>query len=86
MSSQSHRKALMKALDDMYVPVSISSDNMDDMSNYVIRGHRISFCDDELPFEVRSHNKAMHITIVCCEKVVNCIFVDDGSGMNICLL
>lgn len=76
----------MKSIDDMYVPVGTSNDNLAAMINKVIRGRQISFCDDELPFEVRSHNKAMHITIVCCEKVVNCIFVDDGSGMNICLL
>ena len=86
MSSQSHRQALMKALDDTYVPSGTSSDNVAAMIHQVIRGHRISFCDDELPVEGRSHNKALHITVICRGKVVNCVLVDDGSGLNICPL
>ena len=56
------------------------------MIHQVIRGHRISFCDDKLPIEERSHNKALHITVVCRKKVVNRILVDDASGLNIYLL
>ena len=80
MSSQLHRKALMKDLNETYVLVSSRRDNVEAMINQVIRGHRISFCDDE------SHNKALRITLVCREKVVNCIFDDDRSGVNICRL
>ena len=31
-------------------------------------------------------NKALHITVVCREKLVNRILVDHGSGLNICPL
>jgi len=86
MSSQLHRQALMKALDDTYVPVGTNSDNLAAMINQVIRGHRISFCDEELPFEGRMHNKALHVTIKCRDKVINRVLVDDGSGLNICPL
>ena len=86
MSSQSHRQALIKALDDTHVPAVTSSDNMAAMIHQVIRGHRINFCDDELPFEGKSHNKELHITVICREKVINRILVDDGSGLNICPL
>ena len=54
------------------------------MINQAIRGHRISFCDDEFPFKGRSHNKVLHITFVFREKVINRVLVDDGSGLNIC--
>ena len=74
----------MKALDETYVPVGTRNNNVAAMINQAIHGHWISFYDDELPFEGRSHNKALHITIVCCEKVINCIQVDDGSALNIC--
>ena len=83
MSSQSHRQALIKALDDIYVPAGTSRDNVAAMIHQVIRGHRINFCDDELPIEGRSHNKALNITVVCREKVVNRVLVDEGSGLNI---
>ncbi|XP_049346831.1 uncharacterized protein LOC125811394 [Solanum verrucosum] len=86
MSSQLHRQALMRALDDTYVPVGTDSDNLAAMINQVIRGHRISFCDEELPFEGRMHNKALHVTIKCRDKVINHVLVDDGSGLNICPL
>ncbi|XP_049403577.1 uncharacterized protein LOC125867192 [Solanum stenotomum] len=86
MSSQLHRQALMKALDDTYVPVGTNSDNLAAMINQVIRGHRISFCDEELPFEGRMHNKALHVTIKCRDKIINHVLVDDGSGLNICPL
>ncbi|KAK4737953.1 hypothetical protein R3W88_001650 [Solanum pinnatisectum] len=56
------------------------------MINQVIRGHRISFCDKELPFESRMHNKALHVTIMCQDKIVNRVLIDDGSGLNICPL
>ena len=56
------------------------------MINQVIRGHHISFSHDELPFEGRSHNKALHISVICREKVINCILVDDGFNLNICPL
>lgn len=81
-----HRQSFMRALDDMYVSVITSSDNVASMINQVIQWHQISFCDNDLPFEGRSHKKALHITVVCRKKVINCVFVDDGSGLNICLL
>ena len=56
------------------------------MIHQVIRGHRINFCEDELPVEGRSNNKALHITVLCRERVVNRFLVDDGSGLNICPL
>ena len=69
MSSQSHMQALMKAFDDTYVPGGTSSDNVAAMIHRVIQGHRISFCDDELPFEGRSHNKALHSLLFITERL-----------------
>ncbi|KAK4733568.1 hypothetical protein R3W88_007829 [Solanum pinnatisectum] len=83
MSLQMHRQALVKALDDSYVPVGTNSDNLAAMINRVIRGHRISFCNEELPFEGRMHNKALHITIMCRDKIINRVLIDDGSDLNI---
>ena len=77
MRSQSHRQALVKSLEDMYVPKGTSNDNVAAMIHQVIREHRIRFCDDEMPIEGKSHNKALHITVVCREKVVNHVLVDD---------
>ncbi|KAK4731269.1 hypothetical protein R3W88_024257 [Solanum pinnatisectum] len=61
MSAQLHKQALIKALDDTYVPVGTNSDNLAAMISQVIRGHRISFCDEELPNEGDAQqNSARH--------------------------
>ncbi|XP_069145569.1 uncharacterized protein [Solanum lycopersicum] len=86
MSSWSHRQALMKALDDTYVLSGTSSDNVAAMIHKFIRGHRISFCNEELPAKGRAHNKALHITVICRGKIVNCVLIYDGSVLNICPL
>ena len=59
----------MKSLDDMYVAAGTSSNNMATMIHQVIRGHQISFCDDELPVEERSHNKELHINVICVKRL-----------------
>ena len=51
MSSQSHWQALLKDLDDTYVPAGTRRNNMDGIIHQVIRERQINFCDDELPFE-----------------------------------
>ena len=56
------------------------------MINQVIRRHMIKFYDEELPFEGRMHNKALHNTVICRERVINHVLVDDGYGLNICSL
>lgn len=52
----------------------------------VIQGHQISFCDEEFPFEGRMHSKALHVIVMCRERVINHVLVDDGCGLNICSL
>lgn len=78
-----YRQALMKDLDDTYVLVGTSSDNVASMIIQVIRGHQIIFCDEEVFFKGRIHNKALHVTIICRENVINHVLVDDESSLNI---
>ena len=32
------------------------------------------------------HNKALHFIVICRERVINCVLVDDGFALNICSL
>ncbi|KAK4727350.1 hypothetical protein R3W88_032267 [Solanum pinnatisectum] len=84
ISSQLHRQSLMKALDDTYVPVGTNSDNLAAMINQVVREHRIGFCDEELPFEGKMHNKALHVTIMCRDKIINRV-LDINTSYNLLL-
>ena len=76
----------MKSLDDTYVPVGTRSENVEAMINHVIRGHRNRFCDEEFPFEGRLHNNALHVTVICRERIINRVMEDHGSGLKIFLL
>ena len=86
MSSEYHRKALLKVLDEAYVPTGTSGDNLATMVSHVIGSHQISFREEELPIEGMMHNCALYITVKCRDKFVARVLIDNGSGLNICPL
>ncbi|XP_055824288.1 uncharacterized protein LOC129892753 [Solanum dulcamara] len=61
MRSQQHRHALMKALDDTYVPVGTDGDNLAAMVSRVVQGHHISFSNEELPFEGKVRQNQVNV-------------------------
>lgn len=83
MSSKLHSQDLIKYSDDTYVLVGTSSDNVAAMISQVIWGHRISYCDEELPFKGNIHNKGLYVIITCWDRHINCILEDDWSSLNI---
>lgn len=84
--SQLYRQDLMKAPNDTYVTLGTTRDNVATMTNQVIQGNCISFCDEELHFEGRSHNKEFHVSVISRETNINHVLVDARSGLNICPL
>ncbi|XP_069146943.1 uncharacterized protein [Solanum lycopersicum] len=40
----------------------------------------------DFSFEERMHNKALHFIVICRERVINYVLVDDGFALNICSL
>ena len=64
----------------------MSIENLAVMIRNVVGNHRISFSNEELPFEGVMHNKAMHVTIICRDYTINQVLTGDGSGVNICPL
>ena len=83
ISSEYHRKALFKELDEKYVPTGTSGDNLATMVSHVIGSHQISFRESELPIEGVMHNRALYITIKCRDKFVDRVLVDNGLRINI---
>ncbi|XP_059288162.1 uncharacterized protein LOC132041467 [Lycium ferocissimum] len=84
LSSSQHRLALMKALDEVQVPAGTISETLAEIVGYVVRAHRLSFSDDELPREGKTHNKALHITVKCRDKIIPQVLIDGGAGLNVC--
>ncbi|XP_075099260.1 uncharacterized protein LOC142176092 [Nicotiana tabacum] len=84
MSSDSHRNALVKVLNEAYVPAETTSEHLETMVAQILEARKISFHEDELPPEGLSHNKALHLTVKCRDKIVSRVLIDYGSALNIC--
>ncbi|XP_070005246.1 uncharacterized protein [Nicotiana sylvestris] len=77
-NSEMHRNALMKVLNEAYVPNNITNGEMANMVGQVLRIHKITFHEDELPPERLSHNRARHITVQLEDKFISRVLIDGG--------
>ncbi|XP_019231752.1 PREDICTED: uncharacterized protein LOC109212557 [Nicotiana attenuata] len=84
--SDEHRQALMKILNEAYVPDKISVNHLEKIANKIFEVNRVTFSDDELPVEGTEHNRALYLTVKCEDSVVTRALVDNGSSANTCLL
>ncbi|XP_060202527.1 uncharacterized protein LOC132630957 [Lycium barbarum] len=84
MNFETHRNALVKVLNEAYVPAETSSEKLSAMVGEVLEAHKVSFHDDELPPEGLGHNKALNITGRCRDKFISKVLIDGGSAVNIC--
>ena len=62
MNFEYHRKALLKVLDDAYIPMETSWENSTTIVIHVIWNHQISFQEQDLPLEGVMHNPSLYIT------------------------
>uniref|UniRef100_A0A2N9IU39 G-patch domain-containing protein n=1 Tax=Fagus sylvatica TaxID=28930 RepID=A0A2N9IU39_FAGSY len=58
LASESHRKALLKVLNEAYVPEDITGPSFENMVTSILVTNQLTFSDDELPPEGRGHAKA----------------------------
>lgn len=86
LSSEPHRKVLLRTLNEAYVPGSITTDKFADVVGYVLSSNQIYFNDEELTEDGRGHNKPLHITVTSNGMIVGRVLIDNGSALNICPL
>ncbi|KAL0015538.1 hypothetical protein SO802_002607 [Lithocarpus litseifolius] len=86
LSSDVHRKALLKVLTETRVPINIIDSSFEGIVSLVLATNWVSFLDDELPSEGRDHTLAMHIVVKCEDMIVAMVLIDNGSTFNVCLL
>ncbi|XP_070049350.1 uncharacterized protein [Nicotiana tomentosiformis] len=84
--SDEHRRALMKILNEAYVPDKITVNHLEKIASKIFEANRITFSNDELPMEGTEHNRAHYLTVKCEDSVVSKVLVDNGSSENICPL
>ncbi|XP_070015294.1 uncharacterized protein [Nicotiana sylvestris] len=84
--SNDHCQALMKILNEAYVPDKLSVNHLEKVAPKIFEANRVTFSDDELPVEGTEHNMALYMTVKCEESVVTRALFDNESSANICPL
>ncbi|XP_038679463.1 uncharacterized protein LOC119980739 [Tripterygium wilfordii] len=83
MSSEPHRKVLLRMLNQAYMPEKIPTESFDGIVENVLATHFLSFTEEEIPDEGMGHNKALHISAMCRGFEVASILIDNRSSLNI---
>jgi hypothetical protein len=86
LASESHRKALLKVLNEAYVPEDITGPSFENMVTSILVTNQLTFSDDELPPEGRGHTKALYISVKTNDRVMSRVLIDNGSALNVCPL
>ena len=86
LASESHRKALLKVLNEAYVPEDITGPSFENMVTSILVTNQLTFSDDELPPEGRGHIKALYISVKTNDRIVSRVLIDNGSALNVCPL
>jgi hypothetical protein len=83
MNSEAYREALQKVLEQAYVEHDVMVDQFDHIVANITSCNNLSFCDEELPEEGRTHNLALYISMNCKEDALSNVLVDTGSSLNV---
>ncbi|XP_040931872.1 uncharacterized protein [Gossypium hirsutum] len=83
LSSEVHREALMKVLNETYVTNDISANKLDRLVSNISAGNFIYFNDDEIPPSGMGSTKALHITTRCKGYTLPSVLIDNGSALNV---
>lgn len=71
LSSEDHKESLMKVLGISHVTKDITVDQFDGVVANITTGSCLGFSDDKLPLKGRDHNKALHISMKCVDKILS---------------
>ncbi|KAA3481966.1 gag/pol polyprotein [Gossypium australe] len=82
LSSEVHREALMKVLNETYVTKDISVNKLDRLVSNISADNFIYFSDDEIPPGGMGSTKALHITTRCKGCTLPSVLIDNGSALN----
>ena len=86
LASKSHWKALLKVLNEAYMPEDITGLSFKNMVTFILVTNQLTFSDDELPPEGRGHIKALYISVKTNDQIVSKVLIDNGSALNVCPL
>ena len=83
LSSEPHRQALMKVLNQRHVCHDITVEKLDGIVGNIAASRYVSFSDDEIPSEGTGHVKSLHISVKCKDHLVARVLIDNSSSLNV---
>ncbi|XP_077251863.1 uncharacterized protein LOC143891101 [Tasmannia lanceolata] len=86
MVSLKHKEVLLKSLQTSQVSKDTTPEQLTNLVAAVRASTALSFSDQDLTLERKNHSKPLLVTMLCNQKKVPSVLVDNGSALNICPL
>ena len=86
MTSYKHRQNLVDLLNQIQVPTTTTSQDLNAMIGSISRELNISYSDKDLTKKGKHHNNPLHITVDTKGKRIPMVLIDDESALNVCPL
>ncbi|XP_010030851.2 uncharacterized protein LOC104420769 [Eucalyptus grandis] len=85
-TSEKHRNALLKILNEVHVPEAIGEVQLEEFVGAILLRDQITFSERDLPPEGQAHTKALYVYAQHFETKISKVMIDNGSALNICPL
>ena len=86
MASNKHCQNLVDLLNQIQVPTTTTSQDLNAMIGSISRELTISYSDKDLTKKGKHHNNTLHITVDAKGNRILMVLIDDGSALNVCPL
>ncbi|RDX94268.1 hypothetical protein CR513_23364, partial [Mucuna pruriens] len=83
MSFESHRKLLIKVLNETHMDKNISFDQFGEIVGNIMVNNYLTFLDEGILVEGRGHNRALNNSIKCLDHLLIRVLIDNGSSLNV---
>ncbi|XP_034899372.1 uncharacterized protein [Populus alba] len=83
LSSEPHRNALQKVLNETYIPQDIKQKTVEHLVGRIHAANYLYFTEDELDAEGTRHNKPLYVTVRCKDCLIGKVLIDNGSTLNV---
>jgi len=83
MNSESHRKALLKILNEAHVVHDLLVEKFEGIIGNITANNFLTFTDEKILVEGTGHNKALHISVKCMDHISARVLIDNGSALNV---
>ncbi|KAJ9182298.1 hypothetical protein P3X46_006306 [Hevea brasiliensis] len=83
LSSEVHRQALQRILDQAFVNPDITPGQFEKIVEQIQASSFVAFSEEEIDPAGLGHNKALHVTVKCKGCIVAKVLIDNGSALNV---